>query len=221
MRDPGPDRFVVWPVAPRTGTTNANKTLHLRSQKIFRIWNKTSKLRRRRLRGQFVALCTTIRSRGIDPGPKIAFSPVAPRTGPPRMRIKLLISGLQKLSGPSKVGRLRLRSQICTTIAAEEWIQVLINCHMARGSSNGRAEAEKHFVSDPTKLFRTWNRTSRGSTALSTKSVCKTQSQRNQPRGQWSMHGKRGRNPHRPMKTGGSSRSYPICIVGAWACCLL
>ncbi|CAK9209179.1 unnamed protein product [Sphagnum troendelagicum] len=81
MRDPGPDRFVVLPVAPRTGTTNANKTLHLRSQKIFRIWNKTSKLGRRRLRGQFVALCTTIRSRVIDPGPKIAFLPVAPQTG--------------------------------------------------------------------------------------------------------------------------------------------
>lgn len=173
MRDPGPDRFVVLPVAPRTGTRNANKTLHLRSQKIFRIWNKTSKLGRRRLRGQFVALCTTIRSRGIDPGPKIAFSPVAPRTGPPTNANKTLDFRSPKTFRTSKVSRLRLRSQICTTIA-EEWIQVLINCRLARGSSNGRAEVEKLFVSDPTKLFRTWNRTSRGSTALSTKSVCQT-----------------------------------------------
>jgi hypothetical protein len=147
MWDPGPDRFVVLPVAPRTGTTNANKNLHLRSTKTFKIWNRTSKLGRRRLRSQFVALCTTIR-RGIDPGPKIAFSPVAPRTRTTNANKTLHFRSPknQDLKGRPAT----TTNPVCTT-TTEEWIQVLINCRLASGSPNGRADAEKLFVSDPQK----------------------------------------------------------------------
>jgi hypothetical protein len=136
----------------------------------------------------------------------------------PRMQIKLLISGPQKFQDLK--GRPATTTKpVCTTTAAE-WIQVLINCRLASGSPNGRADAEKLFVSDP-QNYSGPGTGPQGYHGSEYEVSLQDTSQRNQPHGQSSMDGKRGRNPHRPMKNGGSSRSYPIFIVCAWACYLL
>jgi len=131
---------------------------------------ETSKLGRRRLRGQFVALCTAIR-RGIDPGPKIAFSPVAPRTGTTNANKTLDFRSPKKFR-TSKVGRRRLRSQLPPPKQRNgfrSWSIVVWPV-----APRTEELMQKNSSSQIPKTIQDLEQDLKGITALSTKSVCKT-----------------------------------------------